>query len=156
MASCRLGTLFTLLTILILQLSEGAYAGKETERSLVFFGVDGWSCHGEGCSDLRSEQKWLIGQDEGDSTWYAPSASKLIRSTCSPHVPCLSAGISQPRTILSISYGARRISPSATGIQSSALAPTDPQRCPSRPKYTRLGAIPAPLRQETLSAKAAI
>lgn len=82
MAGCRRGTLLALLTFLILQLRDTAYAGGEIERSLVFFGVDGWSCHGEGCSDLRVEQKWLIGQDEGDNTWYSPSASKPIRSPC--------------------------------------------------------------------------
>lgn len=53
---------------LVLQ-SATARVGEEVERAVLWFGVDGWSCLGDSCQDLRTEQRWLVGQDDGESTW---------------------------------------------------------------------------------------
>ena len=44
-------------------------AGGERIRQFPFFDVDGWSCHGRGCNELRTLHGALVGQDTDETPW---------------------------------------------------------------------------------------
>lgn len=43
-----------------------------------FFDVDGWSCHGRGCQELRTLHGSLVGQDTDETTWFFSAPQHIV------------------------------------------------------------------------------
>ena len=50
----------------------------EQLRQYPFFDVDGWSCHGRGCQELRTLHGALVGQDADATTWFFSAPQHIV------------------------------------------------------------------------------
>ena len=80
----RLCCFAPLALVLLAQACSQVYG--EQLRQYPFFDVDGWSCHGRGCQELRMMHGALVGHDGDDTTWYFSAPAHVLSE-----LPCASA-----------------------------------------------------------------